>query len=130
MENIILLRRRIKTAQNVSKTTRAMQMIAASKLKRAQEAAISSRPYVEELTNTTQAMTLRVEKVFMPEYMKRSDTSGKTLLIVIAPDKGLCGGLVSNLVREVLKTNPAKTVFLTVGKKVENAVVYGARKLV
>ena len=49
MATTLDLRRRIRSAQNISKTTRAMQMIAASKLRRAQEAAVSSRPYVTEL---------------------------------------------------------------------------------
>ena len=49
MATLLTLRRRIKTAGNVSKTTKAMQMIAASKLKKAQNAAVQSKPYVEKL---------------------------------------------------------------------------------
>ena len=49
MANLLILKRRIKTAQNISKTTKAFQMIAASRLKKAQEAALSARPYVMKL---------------------------------------------------------------------------------
>ena len=97
------LQRRIKTAQNVSKTTRAMQMIAASKLKKAQEAALASRPYVEKLSTITKNLTTKLDKQSMPAYMRETKNTGKTLVIVIAPDKGLCGGLVTNLAKEVLK---------------------------
>jgi len=123
------LQRRIKTAQNVSKTTRAMQMIAASKLKKAQDAALSSRPYVEKLSTVTRGMTSRIESSAIPSYMKQSNKTEKTLLIVIAPDKGLCGGLITNLVKEVLKRDSKKDIYLTIGKKVEGTVVYLGKDL-
>lgn len=62
MATLISLRRRIKAAQNVSKTTRAMQMIAASKLKRAQDAALAGRPYVEKLGELAKEVTLRTDE--------------------------------------------------------------------
>ncbi len=130
MASIQLLQRRIKTAQNVSKTTRAMQMISASKLKKAQDAALSSRPYVEKLSLVTRGVTSRVEKAFLPEYMKEKSATGKTLLIVIAPDKGLCGGLVTNLVKEVLHRDNKNDIYLTVGKKIESTVVYVGKELI
>ncbi|HEX8932267.1 MAG TPA: F0F1 ATP synthase subunit gamma, partial [Patescibacteria group bacterium] len=129
MASIQQLQRRIKTAQNVSKTTRAMQMIAASKLKKAQEAALASRPYVEKLTRVTRDLTPRVEKAALPAYMKATNKTGKTLLVVIAPDKGLCGGLVTNLVKEVLRRDNKNDIYVTVGKKIESTVVYIGRDL-
>ena len=130
MANTLLLQRRIKTAQNVSKTTRAMQMIAASKLKRAQEAALSSRPYVERLTKVTKNVTTKLDTQSLPAYMQSKKTSGKTLLIVIAPDKGLCGGLVTNLAKEVLKRDTKNDIFVTIGKKIESTVVYVGKELI
>jgi F-type H+-transporting ATPase subunit gamma len=130
MANTIALLRRIRTAQNVSKTTRAMQMIAASKLKKAQDAALASRPYVEKLSAVTRDLSTRVEKTALPAYMKESTQTGKTLVIVVAPDKGLCGGLVTNLAKEVLRRNTKNDIYVTIGKKIESTVVYTGKDLV
>lgn len=119
MANLIALKRRIKTAQNVSKTTRAMQMISASKLKRAQEAALTARPYVEKLTQISREISGKVDEKNLNDYMKRLTDVEDKLMIVVSPDKGLCGGLNTNLTRELLnfyKENK-KTTFVTVGKK-------------
>ena len=120
MATIQQLQRRIKTAQNVSKTTRAMQMIAASKLKKAQDAALASRPYVDKLSTVTRGITTRVEKASLPMYMTESTKTGKTLVIVVAPDKGLCGGLITNLTKEILRRDNKNDIYLTVGKKIES----------
>lgn len=120
MANLLSLKRRIKAANNVSKTTKAMQMIATSKLKRAQDATLAGRPYVEKLTQISQNLTMADKKNAHP-YM-RTGATGKTLLIVISPDKGLCGGLVTNLIRELLNFDPdnKNNVYLTIGKKIES----------
>ncbi len=130
MANTIALLRRIRTAQNVSKTTRAMQMIAASKLKKAQEAALASRPYVDKLSVVTRDMTNRVEKASLPVYMKETTKTGKTLVIVVAPDKGLCGGLVTNLVKEILRRNNKNEIYVTIGKKIESTVAHVGKDLI
>jgi F-type H+-transporting ATPase subunit gamma len=124
MASTLQLVRRIRTAQNISKTTKAMQMIAASKLRKAQDAALSSRPYVEKLLAVTSEISKRVEKSALPVYMKEQTTTGKTLYIVIGPDKGLCGGLVTNLARDVMKKAKQQDTFVTVGKKVENPIAH------
>ena len=62
MATLLTLRRRMKTTSNVSKTTKAMQMIAASKLKKAQDGAESSKPYVEKLDYISKALEQRVDK--------------------------------------------------------------------
>lgn len=126
----MLLQRRIKTAQNVSKTTKAMQMIAASKLKKAQDAALSSRPYVEKLSAVTRNLTTKINGAARPEYMNDESKNDKTLLIVISPDKGLCGGLVTNLLREVLKRNSKDDSYLTLGKKAEGSVAHLGHDLI
>ena len=113
MANLLLIKRRIKTAQNVSKTTRAMQMISASKLKKAQEAALSARPYVNKLTEISTAIAQRVDEDKLNDYMKKLSDSDNKLVILVSPDKGLCGGLNTNLTREALsfyKENK-KTIF-------------------
>lgn len=130
MASTLQLVRRIRTAQNISKTTKAMQMIAASKLKKAQDAALSSRPYVEKLLAVTGDLTKRVEKAALPQYMQERNDSGKTLFVVIGPDKGLCGGLVTNLVRDVMRKAKDKDSFITVGKKLELPVTHISKNIV
>ena len=130
MASKLQLTRRIKTAQNISKTTKAMQMIAASKLKKAQDAALSSRPYVEKLLEVTGRLTKGVETAQLPVYMREAKQNGKTLYVVIAPDKGLAGGLVTNLARELLRQSKSDDIFLTVGKKIESPVARMTKNLV
>lgn len=122
MATLLVLKRRIKTAKNVSKTTKAMQMIAISKLKKAQDAAVASMPYVEKLESLSKNIAAKTEKENYHEYMKKTQIKAK-MLIVISPDKGLCGGLVTNLLREVLRFGSnEKVYYVTVGKKAENSV--------
>lgn len=129
MATTLTLRRRIKTAQNISKTTRAMQMIAASKLKRAQEAALMARPYVNKLIELTHTLAVDDQDALHP-YMKLRNNTKKTLYIVISPDKGLSGGLVTNLIREYLKHNNTDAYFITVGKKIEAPVAATNKQLI
>lgn len=124
MATILQLGRRIQTAQNVSKTTRAMQMIATSKLKRAQDAALSSRAYVEKLTSITKNVTSNLDKnEIISSYMQEND-SQKSLIIILSPDKGLCGGLITNLVKELLSQSLSSknTTYINIGKKLEAPV--------
>lgn len=125
MATLLSLKRRIKAAQNVSKTTKAMQMIASSKLKRAQEAALASRPYVTKLTQLTQAVTLQTAESHKHPYMLFNKEAKGNLLIVLAPDKGLCGGLVTNLIKEFMLNShsPETTKFIIMGKKVQAQAV-------
>src|SRR3990167_2360874 len=122
MASTILIKRRIQTASNVSKTTRAMQMIATSKLKKAQNAATSSRPYVEKLMGLSKTLTDKLEEDDLNEYMIEPKDINDTLLLVFSPDKGLCGGLITNLARELINQNKEipKIKYVTVGKKIEN----------
>ena len=123
MATLLILKRRMRTASNVSKTTKAFQMISASKLKKAQNAAESSKPYVEKLDSISKALERRVDKENLHQYMILPEDINAKLLIIISPDKGLCGGLVTNLLREVLHyNNNEKTYYITVGKKAERAV--------
>ena len=131
MADTLALRRRIKTAQNISKTTRAMQMIAASKLKKAQHAAVSARPYTEELMRLTTSLA---PKKGTPQdlhpFLGKKEKTGKTLYIIIGPDKGLCGGLVTNLIREYTKVrHDDKAQFVAVGKKMEGPLAASKKLL-
>lgn len=125
MASLLLLKRRIQTAQNVSKTTRAMQMIAASKLKKAQSSALSLRTYAQKLVALSQNLTTKIPKEKLHPYMTGRLDAEKTLIIILSPDKGLCGGLITNLIREFLRINASKEdlLYITVGKKAEHQVI-------
>src|SRR3989344_3792828 len=103
MASLLLLKQRIKGAQNVSKTTRAMQMVAASKMKKAQEATLSTRPYVEKLSEINHNLLEKLDNENNHPYLSNKSVTGKSLIIVLSPDKGLCGGLITNLLREFVK---------------------------
>src|SRR5690349_20130623 len=124
MADTLALRRRIKTAQNISKTTRAMQMIAASKLKRAQHAAVAARPYTEALMTLTTNLAPKNEgPQDLHPFLGKAEHSSKTLYIFIGPDKGLCGGMVTNLIREYSHVRKdEKASFVAIGKKLEGPV--------
>lgn len=118
MANLNSIKRRIQTAQNVSKTTKALQMIATSKLKRAQEAALMTRPYVEKLTILSKNLTSKIEKDNFHPYMINNN-SNKMLTLVISPDKGLAGSLITNVVKEVTSLESKNTQYIVLGKKME-----------
>jgi len=122
MANMLLIKRRITTAQNVSKTTKALQMISTSKLKRAQDAAVASREYVLRLTDLVKNLTSKVEKENRHAYMNPTAIKEKDLIIVIAPDKGLCGGLVSNLIRKIYAVDKESPYYVVIGKKAESGI--------
>ena len=129
MATLLALKSRIKTAKNVSKTTKAMQMISASKLKKAQEATLSSRPYAQKLTVLSQNLLSKLEDENLHEYMRKDvgGESNKTLLIVFAPEKGLCGALATNMANELSKlsaSNKDLMYIVTIGKKIENSIKF------
>lgn len=131
MANLLQLKRRIRAAGNVSKTTRAMQMIAASKLKKAQDATVAGRPYVEKLSSLSQNLLGKFDNDYKHEYMKYNGNK-KSLVLIFSPDKGLCGGLVTNLIREIINfdSQNSNNIYLTVGKKTETTIVNLKKELI
>jgi len=112
------IRRRIKSVKNTAQITKAMQMVAASKMRRAQQAAIASRPYAQELSRLLLPFSNLVnedESLAHPLLATRRD--GKDLVLLISTDKGLCGALNTNVLREVSRFNPETTEFVCVGRK-------------
>ena len=108
------IRRRIRSVKNTAQITKAMQMVAASKMRKAQEAALAGRPYAEALNRVLGSLAGRVGSVSHPFLEKRPNRRPGAL--IISTDKGLCGALNTNLMREVAQL-PKETVFVTVGKK-------------
>ena len=124
MATLLSLKRRIRAASNISKTTRAFQMIATSRLKKAQEAALASRPYVKRLTQLAQEVSINKDESVTHPYITSPSQSSKTLIVALSPDKGLCGGLVTNLIREFYSYTKQNSdaSYIVVGKKIEGQV--------
>jgi F-type H+-transporting ATPase subunit gamma len=109
------IRRRIKSIKNTSQITKAMQMIAATKMRKAQQAALAGRPYAELMNHIMKSAEQRVNLDANPLIEKRDVKTVGVLLI--STDKGLCGGLNTNLLRLASKYDPATTSFVTIGRK-------------
>lgn len=118
------LRRRIRSVANTAKITRAMQMIAASKMRRAQESVIAGRPYSEHMNSVLShlaALERGSDDTSVPLLEARDVRA--TGIVLITPDRGLAGGLVSNLTRAVERTITASdspVVVVAVGRKGRN----------
>jgi F-type H+-transporting ATPase subunit gamma len=116
-ENLQVLKKRIKTSLNIAQIAKAMEMIAASKIKRAQAAVEKNRPYSERITETVRRIMAQGDLSDFDHPAPRTNTPGKKLLIVFSPDKGLCGGLPGNVFRALAGAVTPDTVLVTVGKK-------------
>ena len=122
------IRRRIKSVKSTAQITKAMQMVASSKMLKAQQSALNFRPFaamageiMEHLTEDTG--DYRHPLMEVREVRKRA-------VIVISTDKGLCGALNSNLFRELSKYDTATTQFIAVGRKAAQFLARTKRKLV
>ncbi len=121
------IRRRIKSVKNTAQITKAMQMVAASKMRRAQQTAMAGRPYATLMNQMLGEVTANAGDFSHPLIEKKP--AGKRGLVVISTDKGLCGGLNTNLLREASKADVASTVFVTVGRKASQFVARTKRDL-
>jgi F-type H+-transporting ATPase subunit gamma len=121
------IRRRIKSVKNTAQITKAMQMVAASKMRKAQQRALDGRPYANLLNEISAALS----EVTLDEKHPLLQTREvkKEMVIVISTDKGLCGALNTNLLREAAKFDPVKTVFVTAGRKAAQWAVRSKRDL-
>src|SRR5947207_13784692 len=97
MPNLKALRKRIATVRSTQQITRAMKMVAAAKLRRAQEAAERARPYAAKLAEMFEAVAAGVEPDTHPLLARREER--RIDLVVVSSDRGLCGGYNSNLFR-------------------------------
>ena len=120
------IRRRIKSVKNTAQITKAMQMVAAAKMRKAQQAALVGRPYAQ-LMNEIMAKAAEGTVGFDHPLMQ-SRTAAKRAVILVSSDRGLCGGLNSNLFREVTKLDK-DTVFITAGKKAAQFIARTKRTL-
>lgn len=119
-----LIKKRIKSAANISQITKAMEMVAASKMKKAQNLALSGKPYAQKIYQAVFELAKRCDPALHP-LLRRDHLSQKTLIILLSSHKGMCGGLNTNLFRQILGWYSAKPNldFIAVGKKGENFIV-------
>jgi F-type H+-transporting ATPase subunit gamma len=109
------IRRRIRSVKNTAQITKAMQMVASSKMRKAQLAALAGRPYAILMNQMLQSVCKDSPELAHPLMDKR--TIHKRGILAVSTDKGLCGALNSNLGREALKFDKDTSVFVAAGKK-------------
>ena len=122
------IRRRIKSVKNTAQITKAMQMVAAAKMRKAQQAALVGRPYAK-LLNVMMAEAA-AGTVGFDHPLMLSRPVNKRAVIIVSSDRGLCGALNGNLFREAAKLDKNTTVFITAGKKAAQFVARTKRTLV
>src|SRR6266702_869332 len=121
------IRRRIKSVKNTAQITKAMQMVAASKMRRAQQAALAGRPYATLMNEVLAEVSHNAGDFTHPLMEKRE--GNKACVIVVGTDKGLCGALNSNLMREAAKFDKTSTVYITAGRKGSQFIARTKRQL-
>jgi F-type H+-transporting ATPase subunit gamma len=120
MPNLLDIRRRIKSVKNTQQITKAMKMVSAAKLKRAQDRVVTARPFANKMTEVLSGLADRTDEDFHhPLLDARGDE--RYLLVLITADKGLCGAFNTNLIKAAqnfIRTNPDKQIeILAVGRK-------------
>ena len=120
MPNLLDIRRRIKSVKNTQQITKAMKMVSAAKLKRAQDRVVTARPFANKMMEVLGGLADRADENFHhPLLDARSDE--RYLLVLITADKGLCGAFNTNLIKAAqafIRDNPGKQIeLLAVGRK-------------
>lgn len=124
MQSPRAIKRRIRSIRSTAQITRAMQMVAASKMRRAQEAALAGRPFVQLLYRFQREASRSPE--FSHPLLEVREVRRRGVILVGA-DKGLCGALNSNLFRVASQYDPASTVFVTAGRRAAQFVARTGR---
>jgi F-type H+-transporting ATPase subunit gamma len=120
MPNLLDIRRRIKSVKNTQQITKAMKMVSAAKLKRAQDRVVTARPFANKMTEVLAGLADRTDENFHhPLLDPRGDE--RYLVVLVTADKGLCGAFNTNLTKAAqafIASNPGKQIeILAVGRK-------------
>src|SRR5512134_254864 len=121
------LRRRIKSISGTAQITKAMQMVAASKMRKAQQAALDTRPFAQMLYRIQRSAIGQAALFDHPLLEVRPVR--RRAVILIAADKGLCGALNTNVFRVAAQFDSASTTFITAGRKAAQFVARSRRQL-
>src|SRR5438034_357616 len=127
MANTRDIRHRIKSIRNTAQITKAMQMVAASKMRKAQQHALEGRPYAALMNKVLVSLQKRTNPRSHPLLEVRP--LKKELVLIISTDKGLCGALNTNLLREAANFDQTKTAFVVSGKKARQFIARTKREL-
>src|SRR5881296_3702511 len=127
MANTQDIRRRIRSIRNTAQITKAMQMVAASKMRKAQQHALAGRPYAALMNRVFVSLQKRTDPKLHPLLEIRPVK--KELVLIISTDKGLCGALNTNLFREATNFDSATTAFVVTGKKARQFIARTKREL-
>lgn len=137
MANTREIRRRIRSAKNVAQITKAMEMVSASKMRRAQRNVLATRPYADRLRDVMSELTSRMLPGARRGTLLESRSDVKNVgVIIVTPDRGLCGSLVSNVLRRSSRfildqRDQGRGVDIyTVGKKGRDFMVRHSQNLV
>src|SRR3954462_10769011 len=100
MPSLIDLRRRIRAVKNTQQITKAMKMVSASKLRRAQERIMNARPFAVQMQRVLSSVAARVDASLHPLLERRpAGPDRRTLVIIVTGDKGLCGSFNTNIIK-------------------------------
>src|SRR5688500_7706336 len=117
MPSLLDIRRRVRAVKSTQQITKAMKMVAASRLRRAQERIQHARPYATEMLRVLNSLATRVDSSLHPllDERRAPQAGGKSLLFVITADRGLCGSFNTNAIKGAstfIVENPAREVAL------------------
>ena len=101
MPALVDIRRRIRSVKNTQQITKAMKMVSAAKLRRAQDAMFAARPYARKMMDVLSSMASRAEETAHPLLEQRAGE--RILLVLVTADKGLCGGFNANIIRTAVR---------------------------
>jgi F-type H+-transporting ATPase subunit gamma len=128
MANLRDIRRRIKSVKSTSQITKAMELVAAAKMKKAQNQALAGRDYADKLNKVLVNLKANTDEESHPLLGKREGS--KELMLVISTQRGLCGGLNTNLLKKVRLEASDDTEYVTVGKKLRQSIAKSGGKIV
>ena len=115
-----LIRRRIKSITNTRKITKAMELVAAAKMRKAIASVLATRPYADAAWRAVEEIAKRADAAAHP-LLRQKNAAGRTLLILFTSDRGLCGGINSRMTKKVLEflrgRDPRQVDFAAIGKK-------------
>lgn len=119
MANIRLIKRRIKSAKNIAQITKAMELVAASRMRKAQAAALAGKAYAQKIYDMVLHLASRVDANLHPLLTAPKVLSGSRTVIVLSTNKGLCGGLNTTLFRFLNReyADMGKNRYIVLGKK-------------
>ncbi|MDR1432765.1 MAG: ATP synthase F1 subunit gamma [Puniceicoccales bacterium] len=131
MKGVKEIRRRIRAVQNTAKITKAMQLVASAKMKKAQQMALCSRPYMLLLTEIAENVSHFDSQKLKHPFFERRDVQTRGIM-VIGTDRGLCGALNQSILKYINATIPknAAAKFITIGKKATHLISLSRREII